>query len=279
MEKILLALDVARFNNNVLDFACYLASITNSKLTGIFLGALQEDELPVRKSLMSNPHIETLVAGDITEDPKRRQLCDDTTKLFKNTCQNNGVCYSIHRNQGVPEDEIIAETRFSDLLIVDAEMSFEERKESTPTRFVKEVVKKSECPIVITPFSYSAIDEVLLAYDGSSSSVFAIKQFAYLFPEFKEKRLTILQVDDGNDLPIVNKDRIAELLESHYSTIRFEILHGKPADEIFGYLLQKENMFVIMGAFSRKILGNLFKDSTAELILKAVNLPVFIAHR
>jgi hypothetical protein len=33
-----------------------------------------------------------------------------------------------------------------------------------------------------------------------------------------------------------------------------------------------------MGAFGRSMLSDFFKHSTAELIVKTINLPVFIAH-
>jgi nucleotide-binding universal stress UspA family protein len=34
----------------------------------------------------------------------------------------------------------------------------------------------------------------------------------------------------------------------------------------------------VMGAFGRSMLSGFFKHSTAELIIKTVNLPVFVAH-
>ncbi|MBO9201579.1 MULTISPECIES: hypothetical protein [Niastella] len=50
------------------------------------------------------------------------------------------------------------------------------------------------------------------------------------------------------------------------------------ADELFGYLPEKKNVFVVMGAFERNMLSGLFRASTAEIIIKTINVPVFIAH-
>ena len=278
MEKILIAINVSQYNSNVMDFACFLADLTHSKITGIFLENLQEDELPSRKSLFGNPYIESIVADDIIENRNRIKLSESCIKLFESSCTNKGLSYKILREKGTPEDAIISESRFTDLLILDAEMSFEQEKEATPTSFVRRLLPELECPVVIAPFSFYGVDEVLLAYDGGGSSVFAIKQFTYLLPQFSGRKLTVLQVDENEDISIIDRQKIRELLEPHYSSIDFQVLHGKPADEIFGYLIEKKNVFVVMGAFSHKFLSGLFHHSTAELILKAVNLPVFIAH-
>jgi hypothetical protein len=161
---------------------------------------------------------------------------------------------------------------------VDPEMSFGGTGGGMPTRFIKEVLAKSECPVVIAPFSFYGIDEVLFAYDGSASSVFAIKQFIYLFPELADKKVTILQVLENDNETIVEKEKIGELLQQHYSNIGFQSLHGKAGDELFGHLIKKKNVFVVMGAFGRGMFSGFFKHSTGELIIKTINLPVFIAH-
>jgi len=36
MEKILLALDAHQLETNTIDFACFIAKLTGSKLTGVF---------------------------------------------------------------------------------------------------------------------------------------------------------------------------------------------------------------------------------------------------
>ncbi len=36
-KKILLAMDAMNLNTNVIDFGCYIARLTHSRLTGIFL--------------------------------------------------------------------------------------------------------------------------------------------------------------------------------------------------------------------------------------------------
>ena len=270
MKKVLVAIDPKQVNTNVFDFACFIAKLTNSKLTGIFLK--KNSEAPVLTAeLLRMPHDELVEADPQTD-------VGDNIRLFKTFCENRGTTCSVHLDQGVPVADIIKESRFADLLIVDAEISFTEKKEAVPTGFIKEVLAKSECPVLIVPFSFSGIDEILFAYDGSPSSVFAIKQFAYLFPEFADKKITILQVNETDEEAIIEKDRIGELLQLQYSAIGFQQLRGVANNELYKYLLGKKNIFVVMGAFGRSMFSGFFKHSTAELVVKTINLPVFIAH-
>lgn len=251
MKKVLVAIDAGQININELDFACFIAKLTHSKLIGVFF---ENDETLGEK------------------------LFDENISLFREACNNRGANCSIHLDRGIPVSDIIKESRFAELLIIDPGMSFKGKKEEVPTGFIKEVLTRSECPVVLAPFNFYGIDEILFAYDGSASSVFAIKQFTYLFPELTDKKVTILQINEKEDELLIEKDKIGELLQMHYSSIGFHMLHGKASDELFGYLLGKKNIFVVMGAFGRGMLSGFFKHSTAELVVKTMNLPVFIAH-
>jgi hypothetical protein len=278
MKKILLAINPAMVNVAAIDFACYMAKLSRSKLTAIFLENLKGDEVPTLKTFHGGAYVESVLQSDLPENSELLNQWEQNVHAFENACQNRGVTSCIHRDKGVPIEEVISESRFADILIVDAEMSFHDKPEVIPTAFVKEVLAKSECPVVIAPYSFYGIDEIVFAYDSSASSVFAIKQFSYLLPELSDKKITILQVDENGDLPTIDNHKIRELLQMHYGGMGFQFLHGNPSEELFAYLLLKKNSFVVMGAFGRNTLWSFFRHSTAELLIKTINVPIFIAH-
>ena len=172
--------------------------------------------------------------------------------------------------------QLIDESRFSDLIIIKTGISC--ACECTPDMDVKEVLAAAECPVVIMPSNLNDIEQVVFTYDGSRSAVFAIKQFTYLFPELADKKAIVLQVNDDHDLPLTEKEKIADLLKKHYSGIGFQVLEGNTNDELYRYLLDKKHTLVVMGAFGRSWLSNLIKPSSASLLLKRIQLPFFIAH-
>jgi hypothetical protein len=276
VKNILLAVNAAKPEMNAIDFSCYIASLSHSKLTGVFLENVREPRVPELRTFHGLPFVETIVSGDIPENEEREKSCQNNIRLFGEACVNRGVCNCTHVARGVPVQEMIGQSRFADLMILNPETSFQSETENTPTAFAKDVMAKSECPVILAPLSFEGVDELLFAYDGSASSVFAIKQFTYLFPELKDKRVLILQVND--DSSRIDHNQIESLVKAHYTDVSFRVLQGKAGDELFGYLLGKRNVFVVMGAFGRSPFSDLFRPSAARLIVKVINLPIFIAH-
>lgn len=115
------------------------------------------------------------------------ELIERNIRIFKEECINRGVSFGLPHYRGVPARELIEESRFADVLEIDAETSFNRRYDGTPTEFVRGILKKAEYPAVIAPASFESMYEIIFIYNESPSSVFAIKQFTYLFPPFCNK--------------------------------------------------------------------------------------------
>jgi len=278
MKNILTAIDVLHPDKKTLEFACWLANKTHSQLTGVFLENLIYADTPVMKTLYGSPYVETILTNDVPENVDKRKACTSAISHFYEECRDKNVKHNIHIERGIPAEELIEETRFADALVIDAETSFSKKTESVPSKFVTNVLGESECPVIISPERFEGIDEIVFAYDGSKSSFFAIKLFTYLFPQFTDRMIRVVQVNKDSDSNISERRRLNEWLQSHYSNIDIVLLYGEPGEELFNYLFDKEDVFVVMGAYGRSWLSNLFVRSKAHAIVKSINLPVFIAH-
>ncbi|HEX5026460.1 MAG TPA: universal stress protein [Agriterribacter sp.] len=279
MNKILVAINAADPKTNTLDFACFIATLTRSKLSVLAIETLQTENIPVVKRVHGMTYVATIADEQIPENKAVREAYSRNTTMFENFCQSRGVNMSVQHLKNPLLDDMILDTRFADMLIVDPDMSLDGSLEGTPTRLIKDLLSKSECPVILAPLSFDGIDEILLAYDGSKSAVFSIRQFIHLFPELTDKKITVLQVNEqAADDAVIEREKIQKLLQLHFSSIGFTTLNGDPSGELFGYLLGKRNMFVVMGAFGRNMLSNFFRQSTAQKILSTLNLPLFISH-
>lgn len=277
MQKILLALDAHQLKMDSVDFACYLARLTRSRLTGIFL----EDVLADRPDLAASIAYGVPLGNPATELSTEQAIAvtQENIRSFREACVCREVVTRVHRDRGIPVMEMIEESRFADIIVVDPETSFAHRAGSLPPRFVNDILVDAECPVVLSPSSYDRIDEIILAYNGSASSVFAIKQFTYLFPEYRDKKVLVVSVKDGEEETIEQSFKMKEWLREHYDQVEFHLLKGNPTDELFGYLIDRKNAFVVMGAYGRNMLSRFFRPSHARLIMRTLNLPIFIAHQ
>jgi len=274
MNKIIVVSDSRHIDVRSVDFGCYLAKLTASKLTGILL-----DNVPAE-----------LLAGKISEESYfSENLASVNDKIITDTDQamiyfmeeatKRGVKSEVFVSKGGSSDSILYESRFADMLVVSPELSFLGDADDMPSSFVKLLLTRSECPVVLSPHFFEEIDEITFCYDGSPSSLFAIKQFTYLHPQYHSKQITLLEVrnsvikeaDEGHMKTIT-------WLHSHYQKVNFQFLQGVAKEELAIYFLNKRNHFIVMGSFGRSILSNILKRSTSEKVIKTIDLPLFITH-
>lgn len=261
---------------NAVEFGCYLAKLSRSRLTAVFL----EDVLADR--LQADLRCQVPVDGQgclVSDTGPVAESVEDRIRAFRDACSCREVATRVHRDRGIPEAEILDESRFADLIIVDVETSFRDRPAAVPSPFVNHIVSSVECPVVISPTSFERIDEIVFAYNATASSVKAIKQFTYLFPEYSDKKVMVVNVREGEEGAIEESFKLKEWLGEHYREAEFHVLKGNPMDQLFGYLLHRRHAFVVMGAYGRGILSRFFRPSHARLIIRSLNLPIFIAHQ
>lgn len=276
--KILLGIDAINPDRNALDFACYLGRLTKSKVTGVFLENLEAEERPVVKQMQGLTYLDWIVDENSGEHISKGKLVEKNIASFKESCLRRGVTCNLHRDRGVPIYEMVDESRFADLIIIDSETSFNKTYEGIPTEFVKDILRKAECAVVVAPDSFEAIDEIVFTYDGSASSVFAIKQFTYLFPELSNTRASILQINSKGEWHNREKYKLKEWLKEHYKDFQFEVYQGKSSASLFDYVFSRKNIFLVMGAYSRNTLSQFFKHSGADQLMRTMSQPIFIAH-
>lgn len=277
MNKILLVLDAAHIDTDIIHFACNFATLSHSSLTGLFFGNYEEEQTEVQMEF-GEPYIEEPPVTSVGPNITLQQLEDHIT-LFKRTCAVRGIrCDVQFDNKSYGGESIIEESRFADFLIIKASATRERKLKDMPTPFVRDVLAAAECPVLVAPNSLAEVKEIIFAYDGSRSAVFAIKQFTYLFPEFSDKKAVVLQVNKDDDIPVTEQAQLGKWLRVHYSSIGFQVLQGKATEELFAYLYDRQHTIVVMGAYGRNGLSELIKPATASPLLKTINLPFFITH-
>lgn len=273
MQQILLVLNPLSLNTASIDFAAYIATLTRSRVMGMFI-----DDEKVHSALPESTYEskdEEVTAANYSSMNNR--FTEENLQLFNEICARHQVGCSIYYAKGLAADEVIKESRFSDLIIMDGETSLpSDKMGEIPSRFVRDILTASECPVVISPLKFDKINEVIFTYDGSKSSMFAIKQFTYLFPSLDETKITLVQITPNEVNKLTEHENLKKWLMMHYNAVHLEILHGTPDAELFKKLVATRNKLLVMGAYGRRWVLN---HSTANLILKNIDIPVFIAHQ
>lgn len=269
MKKILVVFDGYNFSPASLDFVQNLSLNTPFLLTGVFLSSIDY------KTLLGYP---LGVGGYITAIEYDNELFVKNVAYFKEYCEKNGFEYRVHDDMGGDALDILKmETRFADLLVLGSETFFKDITISTPSEYLDDIIRDTECPILLLPEDYSFPEQLVLTYDGSKNSMYALKQFAYVLPELCGKEATLVYGSSKKeDLP--NVDMLEEFATRHYSNLNILKLDIDPKVYFSTWLVNNKNSLIVSGAFGRSDVSMLFTKSFMTEVIKEHRLPVFIAH-
>lgn len=274
MKKVLLAFDGSHFSEGAFSFARQLHDKKKLLLTGAFLPQAEYSNLwSYSGGGMSGSVYIPLVEDEDAEDVRKNM------ERFEAECKRYGIEYRVHKNFldfGI--SELKKETRFADLLVLGSESFYADSDSGGANEYLIHALEGVECPVIVVPEKFVFPKTNILAYDGSESSVFAIKQFAYLFPELTGNPTQLVYAKkDGKDY-LPDEVYMGELAARHFRDLELFKFEGHPRDYFTKDNLESCDALLVCGSFGRKGLSSLFHKSFVNDIMKQRSVPIFIAH-
>jgi nucleotide-binding universal stress UspA family protein len=273
MKKIILAFDGRHFSEGAFRMAEWLNEKQAILATGVFLSPVDYREIIGYSGMgIGAPVVIPMM------EPTDAAIAENIRR-FEDRCNHSNMEFRVHRDTDLfALSELITETRFSDLLILSSEMFYENIDKDQPNDYLKKTLHQSECPVLLVPEKFEEPKSLVLAYDGKAASVYAIKQFAYLFPELGDLgALLVSSVEEKEEIP--QMDYITELTARHYSNLTIYPLESDPRKHFSTWIGERKNTLLVTGAFGRGELSSIFRKSFVTDVIKAHRVPIFISHR
>ena len=271
MKKIIIPFDGGDISKGAFSFACLLNETNPILLAGIFLPKVDYARFFFFPTAFVGPAY-IPISENFEED-----TIENNVEEFVELCQKNNIEYRVHKD---PYDSAISqlskETRFADLMIIGSEVFYTNGTLGT-TEYLKDALHNTECPVMIVPEKFNTPSQIVLAYDGSESSVYAIKQFAYLFPELCSLN-TILVHAGENKKEIPDPVLIEEFAASHFENLAINKISGEDKKNFNEWLTEHSNPLLVCGSFSRSGISEIFTRSFVIDIIKEHKTLIFIAH-
>lgn len=253
-----------------------------------FLESLRQEEPVCVTGLFFCPLDYTLMASASqvpTVDPylrlraKETAIVDKNKELFAKECQARHIKYHLHENtERWNKDLFVKASRFSDLVLLSGQLFCEDGGSRQPNMFLQEALHATECPVVVVPEEFQPVQHLVIAYDGSKDSLFAIRQFCYLFPQYLDLPTEIVYVKDETKEDMPDIDELKQFSRIHFSSMGFSKLHFKAANYFASWIGERQSVMLITGAFGRSSFSYVAKRSFAEQVIREHGMPVFIAH-
>ena len=277
MKKIIAAFDGLKYSANTKDYAISLAKLTKAHLYGVFL----DDP-----SYTSYKIYDLVASEGVSEDKlKKMELKDKETRKaasedFEAACKKEIQEYTIHHDHQIAIQQLKHESIYTDLLIIDSKETLTHYPEKLPTRFIRDLLSDTQCPVLLVPQKYKPIEKIFMLFDGEPSSVHAIKMFSYILPQFGQLETEVISVKPlYTTLHIPDNKLMKEYMHRHYPKAKYTVLKGWAEEEIIKLLKQQtKNALVVLGAYRRGSVSRWFRESMADTLMKEVKLPLFIAH-
>ena len=80
------------------------------------------------------------------------EIINKNIQHFEEACMAEGLHYRVHKdNDLMALSSLVEETRFADILLVSSELFFKNVAPRQPNFYLEEVLKRSECPVMLIP--------------------------------------------------------------------------------------------------------------------------------
>jgi hypothetical protein len=276
MKKIIIPFDGTNFSNGAFDFANRLNQVQPILLAGLFLPQIDYANM----WSYSGGGISGPIFIPLVEDADVAVINENIIR-FRHLCEKNHIEYRVHedyREFALPE--LKHESRFADLMLIGSEEFYRNLGTNGPNAFLKDAIHHAECPVLIVPEHFTFPENLVLAYNGSEDAVFAIKQFAYLFPELTKLPTLLVTADSrhpNQDFP--DRINIEELVARHFSQLTLMKLEFDPRSYFGTWITDKRSSLLVCGAFGRSSLSETIRKSFVSDVISSHRVPVFIAHR
>lgn len=277
MKKIVAAFDGLKYAESTRDYAIQLAKQTNAHLVGVYLDDPTYTSYKIYDTATTEGGSEHKLKILEAKDKLTREIA---AQDFEQACKQASLQFTIHHDRNIAALDLNHESIYADLLIINSGETLTHYSETLPTRFIRDLLNDVQCPVLVVPKKYKPVDKITLLYDGEPSSVYALKMFSYLLPQLKELYTEVITVNPVNTtLHVPDNKLMKEFMKRHFPKATFKVLTGIPEEEIVKALkLQSEHTLVVLGAYTRGAVSRWLRESMADILVKELKLPLFIAH-
>jgi hypothetical protein len=210
---------------------------------------------------------------------KAHDSVSENKALFSLQCVQHYISYHIHENHDRwDKDLLVKESRYADLIVLSGELFYADINLPQPNICLHEALQCTECPILVIPESYQPCEHLFFAFDASKESMFAMKQFSYLFPQLTDLPAEAVYIKDEHSDAIPDLEHLRRYARLHFESMGFSKLQFKASRYFATWIAEHKQVMLITGSYGRSSLSYLTKRSFAGQVVHDHKIPVFISH-
>jgi len=273
-KKILIPLEEYNYIRTAVEYGLDFASGAPSQLTGLSIIDLPS----IEKSIGPIPAGSTYYARkeEKTREVKENKMAQGLIAEFKKCIKEKNTPGDVIIEKGDPEELIISESMYYDLIILGQKTSFRFGS-SEDDSLQQKIVSHGICPVLIIPREYRHIEKILICFDGSIQATKAIH--ALVHSGFsKQRQLILLNVSSDVEKSNLLLNKMGEYLSAWDMAFEKVRLEGDVDEMISSYVNENDVDLVVLGAYGKNVILKFIFGSVTKKLIKISDRPLFIFH-
>ncbi len=282
IKRILVALDPDADTPVATRFAIRLARRFDAEVTGLTVVDVGNLNSIIGVGGYGTEYAAREIWVEMTDETQK--VAQDLLDSFKKAVEKEGLRHRVLRQQGASAELIIEEMKYHDLLVLGRDSRFFYSEPDKDTRTLAKVVKDGVAPTLVVTEEYREIENIMIAFDGSSASARSLKSFVHLLPYGKDIEIDLVNVAEGESSEAMEKSAtVLNMAEDYLKTHNFNYItktvleKGAPGLRILDRQLMKNPDLLLMGAHSVSAVKRAAFGSTTHYMITSTTGPLFLS--
>ncbi|MDP7051285.1 MAG: universal stress protein [Verrucomicrobiota bacterium] len=288
INRILVCLDKSSYTDSSIDYACWLAKHHDASLEGLVV--LDTEGIQHSEAMVPLGQIHRAKTRIASKEKECHQLIEGLLEKFTQRCDAVGVRHTEFEMQGTPAKAILKESNYFDCVVIGLRTFFTYGSgagadnifgtdDDQPGDSLEEIMDESLAPIFAVPLNWQPDDEfdILIALNGSTHSMRALRQFARLYGS-TTARATLLHCSDGSEEHLEILTKSTAYLRAHgFGHVEARTESGDVREVMSDEYCEPFDL-IVLGAHGKSGVVEFFTGSLCKDFINRANKPLLIAN-
>lgn len=284
MKTILLCSDGSAFADSIYRYGAWFARKFNTQAKVLYVTDIRSQKVVSTGNFSGSIGLgasDQLLTDLVNLEHERAKLNNQRARLILQNADE------VLKAEGVSDVELINKTGFlvdcfhdfeaaADMVVLGKRGEAAEFASSHLGANIERIVRSSSKPCLVTPQTFTPVDRLLIAYDGSPTGKRVLNFLVDSADGFKDidiHLLTVTKSDTGTSQELTQAEQTLKQAGLNPTT---NLRSGDPEKIIADYIEKNHINLLMMGAYGHSRIRHLVIGSTTVQLLRSVQVPVLL---